>query len=155
GNGQAGESMLHLPALGDSAETVAGTFLGTAAYTSPEQAAGRLEELSAASDVYSLGATLYSLLTGKAPFGSGGLGEVLRKVQRGEFTRPRRVKGGIPPALEAICLKAMALVPEDRYATPRLLADDLEHWLADEPVTAYREPGSARLGRWARQHKVR
>ncbi len=154
GNGQAGESMLHLPALSDSAETVAGTFLGTAAYTSPEQAAGRLEELSAASDVYSLGATLYSLLTGKAPFGSGPVGEVLRKVQRGEFTRPRQVKVGIPPALEAICLKAMALAPQDRYATPRLLADDLEHWLADEPVTAYREPWSARLGRWARQHKV-
>jgi WD40 repeat protein len=153
GDGQAGESVFRLPAA-DSAETVAGSFLGTAAYSSPEQAAGRLEELGAASDVYSLGATLYALLTGKMPFGGADVGEVLRKVQRGDSPPPRQVKASVPAGLEAICLKAMALKPEDRYASPRLLADDLEHWLADEPVTAYREPLSARLGRWARQHKV-
>ena len=110
---------------------------------SPEQAAGRLDLLGPASDVYSLGATLYTLLTGRPPFAGEDLGEVLRKVQRGEFPRPRESSPWLDPALEAICLKAMALKPEDRYASPRALADDLERWLADEPVSAYREPFAA------------
>ena len=65
---------------------------------------------------------------------------MLRAVQRGEFPPPRRLDPAIDPALEAVCLKAMALKPEDRYATPRALADDVERWMADEPVAAWREP---------------
>src|SRR5262249_34664895 len=72
----------------------------------------------------------------------------------GEFSRPRVVQPGVPKALEAICLKAMALVQSDRYSTPRALAEDIEHWLADEPVAAYREPWSDRFGRWVRTHQV-
>ena len=64
---------------------------------------------------------------------------MLGDVQKGEFPPPRQLDPSIDKALEAICLKAMALKPEDRYATPRALADDIEHWLADEPVTAYAE----------------
>ena len=122
-----------------SSETVAGTALGTPAYMSPEQAAGRLDQLGPASDVYSLGATLYCLLTGQPPL-EGDVGEVLRRAQRGEFPPPRQVNPSVPAALEAVCLKAMAMKPEDRYASPRALADDVERWLADEPVSAYREP---------------
>ncbi len=113
---------------------------------SPEQAAGRLDQLGPASDVYSLGATLYHLLTGQAPFAKSEVGEVLHKVQKGDFPPPRRVNRQVPAALEAICLKAMALQPRERYASARALADDLEHWLADEPVTAHAEPWHGAAG---------
>ena len=101
---------------------------------SPEQAEGRLDQVGPLSDVYSLGATLYCLLTGKPPIDETDVGEALRRVQRGEFPPPRAVRPSIPPGLEAICLKAMALKPEDRYPSARALADEIEHWLADEPV---------------------
>jgi formylglycine-generating enzyme required for sulfatase activity/tRNA A-37 threonylcarbamoyl transferase component Bud32 len=139
---------------GDPAVTQTGAALGTPAYMSPEQAAGKLNELGPASDVYSLGATLYCLLTGRVPFAEGEVGEILARVQRGDFPPPRRVNGRVPRALEAVCLKAMALKPGDRYATPRDLADDVEHWLADEPVRAYREAWTARVGRWVRRHQT-
>ena len=112
---------------------------------SPEQARGELDRLGPRSDVYSLGATLYCLLTGRPPFEGDDIGEVLRKVQRGDFARPRQLDPSIDTALEAVCLKAMATQPEDRYATSRALADDLERWMADEPVSAWREPWSRTL----------
>ena len=92
---------------------------------SPEQAAGELDRLGPRSDVYSLGATLYYLLTGKPPF-AGDVGEVLRAVGRGEFPRPRQLDPSIDPALEAICLTAMAMRPEVRYRSCRALAEDVE-----------------------------
>ena len=67
---------------------------------------------------------------------------------------PRSVRPDVPKALEAVCLKAMALAPEDRYATARDLSEDVEHWIADEPVNAYREPWTARAARWARRHRT-
>jgi serine/threonine protein kinase len=137
----------------DWAATVMGTVIGTPAYMSPEQAAGRLDLLGPASDIYSLGATLYALLTGKAPFDESDKGELLHRVQHGAWLPPRQVKANTPAALDAICRKAMALKPEDRYPTSLALAADVEDWLADEPVTAYREPWSARIGRWLWQHK--
>jgi serine/threonine protein kinase/predicted Zn-dependent protease len=150
-----GEPSLHLAVSGSDTElTQAGRALGTPAYMSPEQAAGRLSRLGPASDVYSLGATLYYLLTGKPPFAETDLGLLLSHVQLGEFPTPRQRNADVPPALEAICLKAMALKPEERYPSARALADDIEHWLADEPTTAYREPWTARLGRWARRHRT-
>jgi eukaryotic-like serine/threonine-protein kinase len=136
-----------------SAETLPGSTVGTPQYMSPEQAAGRLDRLGPASDVYSLGATLYCLLTGGAPVGGRLIGEILQQVQRGEFPPPRRVDPRVPRALEAICLRAMALRPEDRYESPGALAEDIERWLADEPVSAFAEPWPARLGRWARRHR--
>ncbi|MBI1918338.1 MAG: serine/threonine protein kinase, partial [Planctomycetes bacterium] len=140
---------------GDSALTQTGKALGTPAYMSAEQAAGRLDQLGPATDVYSLGATLYHVLTGQAPFAEADIGPVLQKVQRGDFPPPRQVKREVPAALEAVCLKAMALKPAERYATPRELAEEIERWLGDEPVSAYREPFLARAGRWVRKHPAR
>ncbi len=121
---------------------------------SPEQAAGRLDELGPASDVYSLGAMLYNLLTGGVPFDGSDLGEILGKVRAGDFPAPRQVNRSVPPALEAVCMKAMAREPGARYASPRELADDVEHWLADEPVAAWHEPLSVRARRWMRRHRT-
>jgi serine/threonine-protein kinase len=139
----------------DLRDTQEGARLGTPAYMSPEQAAGRIDQLGPASDVYSLGATLYCLLTGRAPFQEGDLAEQLRKVEHGEFVPPRQVRGWIDPALEAICRKAMRTDPAQRYDSPRSLADDVEHWLADEPVAAYPESVSLRVKRWMRKHPSR
>jgi tetratricopeptide (TPR) repeat protein/tRNA A-37 threonylcarbamoyl transferase component Bud32 len=138
----------------DSAPTRMGTLIGSPRFMSPEQAAGRLDLLSPASDVYSLGATLYVLLTGVAPFRDPDLQTVLHKVQQGDFPLPRQASEKIAPALEAVCLKAMAIKPSDRYASPREMADDIEHWLADQPVAAYREPLLARFNRWGRHHRA-
>ena len=137
-----------------SAETLPGSALGTPAYMSPEQAAGDLDRLGPRSDVYSLGATLYCLLTGRPPFEGDDLGAVLRAVQKGDFPPPRAVDPSIDRALEAVCLKAMAIEPEDRYATPRALADDVERWAADEPVSAWREPLVRPGPAWGRRNRT-
>jgi serine/threonine protein kinase len=136
-----------------SAETLPGQALGTPAYMGPEQARGDLDRLGPRSDVYSLGATLYCLLTGKAPF-EGDVASVLRQVERGEFRLPRQVDPAIDRALEAICLKAMANRPEGRYASCRALAEDVERWMADEAVEAYAEPWARTLTRWLARHRT-
>jgi tetratricopeptide (TPR) repeat protein/tRNA A-37 threonylcarbamoyl transferase component Bud32 len=148
-----------LPAQGATAGEAAdgtrmGSAVGTPAYMSPEQAAGRLDEVGPASDVFSLGATLYFLLTGQPPHQDADIATVLYDVKAGRFPAPRALCAGVPAALEAICLKAMSLRPPDRYASPRALADDLEHWLADQPFAAYREPVWQRLRRWVRRHRT-
>ena len=150
----AGERTLMPSASSGSAETLPGAAMGTPAYMSPEQARGDLNELGPRSDVYSLGATLYCLLTGKPPFDKDDIGAVLRAVQKGEFRSPRQVDPSIDKALEAVCRTAMALRPEDRYDTPKALADDIERWLADEPVTSWREPRSRTLVRWLTRHRT-
>ena len=133
--------------------TWAGTKMGTPGYMSPEQAMGLSSEAGPESDVYSLGATLYCLLTGKAPFDEPDQELILSKVRAGDFTRPRQVEPTVPVALEAVCLKAMALAPEGRYSSPRALGDEIERWLADQPVRAYPEPFPTRAARWLRRRK--
>jgi tetratricopeptide (TPR) repeat protein len=147
-----GERTLKPSSASGSAETLPGSAMGTPAYMSPEQACGDLDRLGPRSDVYSLGATFYCLLAGRPPF-AGDAAEVIPAVQKGEFRPPRAVDPSIDPALEAVCLKAMALRPEDRYGSCRILADDVERWMADEPVSAWREPLTRRARRWARRHR--
>ena len=134
-------------------QTQAGRIVGTTQYMSPEQAAGRLDQLTALSDVYGLGATLFHLLAGRPPF-DGDADDIVFRVQQGRFKRPREVRSEIPKPLEAICLKAMARNPANRYASARELALDVERFLADEPVAAYREPITARSWRWVRRHRA-
>jgi serine/threonine-protein kinase len=143
-----------VPSLVEGVETQAGSALGTPAYMSPEQAAGRLDLLGPASDIYSLGATLYTLLTGRPPIEGKDTAEILRKAQRGQWLPPRQVEADVPAALDAICRKAMALAASERYATALELAAEVERWLADEPVAAYREPWMTRAGRWLKRHRV-
>jgi serine/threonine-protein kinase len=130
-----------------------GDIKGTLSYMSPEQAEGRWDLVGPASDIYSLGATLYELLTGVAPVRGGDYREVLSKAQRADFPHPRSIKSDIAKPLEAICLKAMNLDRADRYPTADLIGKDLELWLADEPVTAHKEPWFERARRLRRRHK--
>jgi WD40 repeat protein len=150
-----GETTLRPSSAGGAAETLRGTALGTIAYMSPEQAAFDPDALGPRSDVYGLGATLYCLLTGRPPVEVGeDVGEALRRVRAGEFPRPRQVDPSVDPALEAVCLKAMATQPEDRYPSCRALADDVERWAADEAVAAWCEPSGVRARRWMRRHRA-
>jgi tetratricopeptide (TPR) repeat protein len=128
-------------------------LIGTPGFMAPEQIQQREEEIGPASDIYGLGAILYALVAGARPL-AGPLDFVLAMTTTGQFARPRQVKPEVPPALEAVVLKAMALRPEDRYTSAKELAEEVEHWLADEPVSAYREPLSARVRRWGRRHRT-
>jgi serine/threonine protein kinase len=134
-------------------ETQMGSVIGTPGYMSPEQASGRLEDLGPASDIYSLGATLYVLVTGQPPF-QGPVPEVLKKVEGGDFAAPRQLRPDVPPALNAIVVKAMSRKREDRYPTATALADEIDRFLADEAVSAYREPFVVRARRWGRKHRT-
>ena len=149
----AGEQTI-APSSSGSSETLPGSAMGTPAYMSPEQASGDLDRLGPRSDVYSLGATLYCLLTGRPPFEGDDIGEILRRVQAGDVRAPREIDPALDKALEAVCLKAMATQPEDRYASCRALAEDTEQWAADEPVSAWREPLSRRTRRWANRNRT-
>ena len=137
-----------------TADTLPGSAMGTPAYMSPEQSRGELDRLGPRSDVYSLGATLYCLLTGKPPFEGRDVGAVQRAVQRGDFPPPRKLDPTIDRALEAICLKSMSQRPEDRYESCKTLADDIERWMADESVTAWKEPWNRKLVRWLTRHRT-
>ncbi len=136
-----------LPALSTNGwvSTQQGEILGTPAYMSPEQAGGRLDLMNPASDVYALGATLYTVLTGRIPFAESDVGVVLQQVQRGDFPKPSQVRPALPKALESICLRAMALRPEDRYPSPLALAQDIERWQAGIELSVDHEPWLGRL----------
>jgi serine/threonine-protein kinase len=142
-----------LPAAHCPLPTAEGQALGTPAYMSPEQAAGQTDVVGPATDVYGLGATLYAILTGRPPL-EGTTAQMLAQARLGNVPTPRSWKPDVPPALEAICRKAMALRTEDRYETALALAGDIEHWLADEPVSVHRGTLVERLGRWARRHRT-
>jgi serine/threonine-protein kinase len=121
-----------------------GAVVGTPGYMSPEQAAGRHAEVGPASDIYSLGATLHTVLTGGPP------GE----PEADRASSPRRPSHFVPPALAAVCRKALSERPGDRYPTAADLGTEVERWLAGEPVAAHRERWTARAGRWARRHRT-
>ncbi len=125
---------------------------GTPAFMSAEQARG--EPVKPPGDIYSLGATLYAIITGKAPFSATSNDEVLAAVRAGNFPMPLQVRGDVPRALEAVCLKAMALKPEARFARAKDMAAEVERFLNDEPVLCDKEPLLDRAWRKARRHRV-
>jgi eukaryotic-like serine/threonine-protein kinase len=137
---------------GNGLLTLDGQAVGTPAFMSPEQAAGRLDGVGPASDVYSLGATLYVMLTDQTPF-SGEGEQILEDVRNGRLAPPRAVKAKVPRALEAICLRAMALEPARRYESASALAEDIERWLADLAVMAWKDPWFDRSRRWVGRHQ--
>jgi eukaryotic-like serine/threonine-protein kinase len=112
---------------------------GTLGYMSPEQAAGAHDRVGPVSDVYSLGATLYCLLTGRPPQLPSDPGSLLDRAIRGEFPRPSAILPEVDPDLERICLRALARDPNARLASPRALAVALEEWLAEERARAVRD----------------
>jgi serine/threonine-protein kinase len=144
---------LAVSADGAAEATTQGQVLGTPSYMAPEQAEGRLDQLGPATDVYGLGAILYEILTGRPPFTGPEKTAVLHQVIHDAPAPPRTVAVGTPAALEAVCLKALAKKAASRYATAKELAGEVQHWLADEPVSGYREPATTRLARWGRRHR--
>lgn len=148
------EASLRLSSGSGSNPTMQGTAVGTPSFMSPEQAAGRLDEMGPASDIYSLGATLYAILTGKPPVEGKTPTEIMVRVQRGDIAEPRSINPEIDRGLQAICLKALAHHPSERYATADALADDLEQWLADEPIAALPDSFAQRASRWSRRHRA-
>ncbi len=138
--------------VGRRNESSSVTGAGTIGYMSPEQLPNSDAPIGTASDVYSLGATLYKILTGKPAFQSKHL-DVFEEIRLGRFLPPRELYAAVAPPLEAICLKAMATQPHDRYAGALEMAADLQAWLADEPVSVYHEPWIERWNRWGRLHR--
>ncbi len=138
---------------GLSGLTEVGQVLGTPAFMPPEQARGS-HAVGPAADIYALGAVLYAILSGKAPYRGRSSPDVVGQVVAGPPPAPAALGKGVPAALNAVCVKAMAREPGGRYPDAGALARDVESWLADEPVSAYREPWHARLGRWARRNRT-
>ena len=139
---------------GQREDTMQGEVLGTPAYMAPEQAAGRIDLVGRSSDIYGLGAILFQILTDKPPFTGSTTEELLQRVRSIAPPAPRDLEAEVPPALQAVCLRALAKHPKDRYASAEELGNEIKRWLADEPVRAYREPVLVRAGRWARRHRT-
>lgn len=139
---------------GDAGHTLTGTVLGSPGYMSPEQAAGRSREVGPASDVYSLGALLYELLTGRAPFQGETAHAVLDQVQHLDPVPLRRLSAGVPMDLENICLKCLEKEPARRYSSAGELEADLNRFLRGEPVRARPLGPAGRMWRWVRQHRA-
>src|SRR5262249_34467296 len=133
--------------------TMTGDLVGTLRYMSPEQALAKRVLVDHRTDIYSLGVTLYELLTMEPASAGADRQELLRQIAFEEPRPPRRLSKAIPAELDTIVLKMMEKNPADRYATAQELADDLERFLKDEPIRAKRPSLSLRVRKWARRHR--
>jgi serine/threonine protein kinase/tetratricopeptide (TPR) repeat protein len=138
---------------GEAGLTVTGDLVGTLRYMSPEQALGQRTLVDHRTDIYSLGATLYELLTLEPAVPGSERLEVLRRIEREEPRRPRRLNPAVPPELQTIVGKAMAKHPAARYGTAQELADDLRRFLEDKPIRARRPTFGQVTAKWARRHR--
>jgi serine/threonine protein kinase/WD40 repeat protein len=138
----------------DTHLTLSGTLVGTLRYMSPEQTLGRRIAIDHRTDIYSLGVTLYELLTLQPAFRGRDRQDLMRRIVHEEPPPPRVVNRAIPEELETIVLKAMAKKPEERYASAQELAEDLGRFLNDEPIRAKRPTVWKRAVKWSRRHKT-
>jgi len=138
----------------DPALTMTGDIVGTLRYMSPEQAFGDRRQMDHRTDIYSLGVTLYELLTLQPAFAGDNRETLVRRLLEDDPPRPRTVSRAIPKDLETIVLKATAKEPQQRYASAQDLADDLKRFLADEPIRARRAGPVLRLKKWTKRHKA-
>ncbi len=134
--------------------TMHGQLLGTPGFMAPEQASGLIDQIDQLTDVYGLGAVLYEILTGDPPFTGKKTMEILHRVRQEPPRPPRALNPTLDPALQAICLKALSKPREERYASATELAQDVERYLAVEPVHACPDPWTRRALRWARRHRT-
>jgi hypothetical protein len=137
----------------DAGVTMTGDVLGTLRYMSPEQALAKHGLVDHRTDIYSLGATLYELLTLRPTVDGKDREEVLRRITFEEPPAPRSVDRAIPADLETVVLKALAKEPADRYATAKELADDLRRYLGNQPVLARRPTWAQRSVKWTQRHR--
>jgi eukaryotic-like serine/threonine-protein kinase len=137
---------------GDSELTHSGVIMGTPAYMAPEQASGRRGAVTIASDVYGLGAVLYALLAGRAPFHGYSVNETLEHVRQSTPTPPSRINPRTPRDLEVICLTCLEKDPVRRYVSTQALADDLARYLAGEPIAARPVGSVTRIWMWCRRN---
>lgn len=148
------ESLILSASGSGSAPTQFGSAVGTPQYMSPEQAGGRPDRMGPLTDVFGLGATLYHMLTNRPPQSQDSVDRILERVEHGDFDRPTDVVPDLPQPLEAICLKAMAVRPSDRYSSPTALANDIELWLADEPISVHSDSVTVKAARWVRKNQT-
>jgi tetratricopeptide (TPR) repeat protein/tRNA A-37 threonylcarbamoyl transferase component Bud32 len=145
---------VHLTYGSSSSATQYGAVLGAPPYMAPEEAEGKAAEADERTDVYLLGATLYEILTGRPPRQGGSRDELIELARTTMPLPPRQVNPQVPRALEAVCLRALARRPQDRYATALELAQEVQRYLAGEPVAACSESFVARAWRWCRRHRT-
>jgi serine/threonine protein kinase/WD40 repeat protein len=139
---------------GESDLTMTGQVLGTPSYMSPEQAAAQHAIIGPPTDIYALGAILYELVTGRPPFRSESIGEILRQVQHDEPVQPRLLNPKLPRDLETICLKCLEKEPKRRYGSSQLLADDLQRFLDGRPILARAISPPEQVWRWCKRKPV-